>query len=77
MTFVSRAGTVIEQSGSGNILNSEVYDAEVNEAMAALEAILEAIIMRKRDQGRSAIYVQLENSAAVQAILTGLTTSSS
>ena len=51
-------------------MNAEVYDAEFHEAMAALEAI----ITRKRDRGRSAIYVLLDNSAAVLVLLTGLTT---
>ena len=73
MTFVSGTGTVIEKSVSAKILNAEVYDAEVHGAMAAFEEI----ITWKRDRARSAIYVPLENSGAVLALLTGLTTSSS
>lgn len=39
VAFVSATGTGIEQSGSAKVLNTEVYDAEVHEARAALEAI--------------------------------------
>ena len=67
VTFVSGTGTVIEQSGSGKIINVEVYDAEVHGALAALEAVT----IKKRDHGLSAIYILLDNSAAVQALLTG------
>ena len=73
MTFVSRTGTVIEQSSSGKILNAEINYAEVHGALD----VLEAIIIRKRDRERSAIYVLLGNSAAVQVLMIGLTILSS
>ena len=68
VTFISGTGTAIEQSGSVKITNVEVHGA-----MAALEAITAS----KRDQGHSAIYFLLDNTAAVQALLTRTTGSSS
>lgn len=72
MTFISGTGTTIEQSGSGKITNADVYDTEVHGALAAIEAITAS----NRDRGRSAIYILLDNSAAVKALLTGTTDSS-
>ena len=68
VTFIGDTGTLIEQSGSGKITNAEVHGAF---------AALEAIITRKRNRGRSAIYIPLDNSAANQVLLTGTTSSSS
>lgn len=70
MTIAWGAGTVIDQSGCDTIRNSKVYDAEIHGAMAALEAI-------NSDMRSRSIYFLLENYAAVEALTTGKSVSSS
>lgn len=53
---------MINQSGYGTIANAEVLDAEIHDAMAALETIRES---------NRAIYSLLDNTAAFESLITG------